>query len=87
MPPSSPVAGSGAWRTAQRTIKNSATIGIFSRNISQMKVHASTPTIVYPVGDPLNPQGAGKRQLPPPITHPRNGKTAPRPASGISGSN
>src|SRR5664280_3207911 len=42
MPPSSPVADSGASRTAQRTSKNSATTGIFSRNISQMNVHVST---------------------------------------------
>jgi hypothetical protein len=42
MPPSSPVAVSGVWRTAQRTIKNSATIGIFKKNINQMKVHVST---------------------------------------------
>jgi len=27
----------------QRTSRNRATTGIFSRNISQMKVHASTP--------------------------------------------
>ena len=42
MPPSCPGAVSGVWRTAQRTIRNRATIGIFSRTISQMKVQAST---------------------------------------------
>jgi uncharacterized membrane protein len=42
MPPSPPGAVSGVWRTAQRTIKNSATMGIFKKNINQMKVHAST---------------------------------------------
>ena len=33
---------SGAWRTAQRTIRKSATIGIFRNTINQMKVQAST---------------------------------------------
>lgn len=42
MPPSPPGAVSGVWRTAQRTIKNSATMGIFKKNINQMKVHVST---------------------------------------------
>jgi hypothetical protein len=42
MPPSPPAAGSGVWRTAQRTSRKSATIGIFSRNISQMKVQVVT---------------------------------------------
>jgi hypothetical protein len=34
---------SGVWRTAQRTIRKSATIGIFKITINQMKVQASTP--------------------------------------------
>jgi hypothetical protein len=42
MPPSSPPVSSGVWRTAQRTIKKSATIGIFKNTINQMKVQAST---------------------------------------------
>jgi hypothetical protein len=33
---------SGVWRTAQRTIRKRATIGIFKKTISQMKVQAST---------------------------------------------
>jgi hypothetical protein len=56
MPPSSPGAGSVVWRTAQRTIKNSATTGIFSSTISQMNVHASTHAIVYPRADPYKPR-------------------------------
>ena len=32
----------GDWRTAQRTSKKSATIGIFSKTISQMKVQVVT---------------------------------------------
>ena len=56
MPPSSPVAGSGVWRTAQRTIRNSATIGIFSRNISQMKVQASTRVDRIPALAAHNPR-------------------------------
>src|SRR5439155_12746915 len=55
MPPSSPVAGSGVWRTAQRTSRNSATIGIFRQAISQMKVHVSTAPIVYPAAAAHNP--------------------------------
>jgi len=51
------VAVSGVWRTAQRTIKNSATIGIFKKAISQMKVHMSTRSIVYPPASGHNPQG------------------------------
>jgi hypothetical protein len=43
MPPSCPGStSSGVWRTAQRTIMNSPTIGIFSRNMSQMKVQVVT---------------------------------------------
>jgi hypothetical protein len=42
IPPSSPLAVSGVWRTAQRTIRKSATIGIFKNTINQMKVQAST---------------------------------------------
>jgi hypothetical protein len=42
MPPSCPGAVSGVWRTAQRTIRKSATIGIFRIAISQMKVQTST---------------------------------------------
>jgi hypothetical protein len=42
MPPSCPGAVSGVWRTAQRTIKNSATIGIFRITISQMNVQVVT---------------------------------------------
>ena len=50
MPPSSSVAGSGPWRTAQRTIRNNPTIGIFKITISQMKVQAFTPhPIVLPI--------------------------------------
>jgi len=56
MPPSSPAAGSGVWFTAQRTIRNSAIIGIFSIRTSQMKVHALTSQIVYPACDPYNPR-------------------------------
>jgi hypothetical protein len=45
MPPSCPGStSSGVCRTAQRTIKNSPTIGIFSKNMSQMKVQVVTPT-------------------------------------------
>jgi hypothetical protein len=44
MPPSWPsgVSSSGVWRTAQRTIMNNPTIGIFSRNMSQMNVQVVT---------------------------------------------
>lgn len=42
MPPSPSGAASGVCRTAQRTSRKSATIGIFSRNISQMKVQVVT---------------------------------------------
>jgi len=41
MPPSSSVVASGS-RTAQRTNRNSATIGIFKKTISQMKVQVVT---------------------------------------------
>jgi len=42
MPPSNPGSVSGVWRTAQRTIRNSATIGIFRMTISQMNVQVVT---------------------------------------------
>jgi hypothetical protein len=42
MPPSSSGAISGVWPTAQRTRRNSATIGIFNKTISQMKVQVVT---------------------------------------------
>jgi hypothetical protein len=48
MPPFSSGAGSGTARTAQRTSRNSATIGIFRKTISQMKVQVSTTSIVLP---------------------------------------
>jgi len=60
MPPSSPVAGSGVWRTAQRTSRKSATIGIFRQAMSQMKVHVSTAPIVYPPDATHNPQRAAR---------------------------
>ena len=44
IPPSSPVAGSGVWRTAQRTSRNSATIGIFKKDHQpdeRPRVHSS----------------------------------------------
>jgi hypothetical protein len=44
MPPSLPGSGSGVWRTAHRTSRKSATMGIFRITINQMKVQASTPT-------------------------------------------
>jgi hypothetical protein len=43
MPPSCPGAASSGARTAQRTSKKSATIGIFNKTISQMKVQVVTP--------------------------------------------
>jgi hypothetical protein len=43
MPPSKPGSVSGVWRTAQRTIKNKAQIGIFRMTISQMNVQVVTP--------------------------------------------
>jgi hypothetical protein len=46
MPPFSSGAISGVWRTAQRTIKKSATIGIFKKTISQTNVQASTPAML-----------------------------------------
>jgi len=64
MPPSPPVSDTGVWRTAQRTSRKSATIGIFRQNISQMNVQASTATIVYPVTADHNPVAA--RPAPPP---------------------
>jgi len=42
MPPSCSDAISGVWLTAQRTIRNSPTIGIFNRTISQMNVQVVT---------------------------------------------
>ena len=69
IPPSSPLAGSVVWRTAQRTIKNSATTGIFSRNISQMNVHASTRADGIPARRPLQalrrrrPLGCGRGRV------------------------
>jgi hypothetical protein len=42
MPPSIPGSVSGVWRTAQRTIANRATIGIFNSTISQMNVQSVT---------------------------------------------
>ncbi len=42
MPPSCPGASSGDWLTAQRTSRNSATIGILRKTINQMKVQMST---------------------------------------------
>jgi hypothetical protein len=47
MPPSWSSSGSGVWRTAQRTIKNSATIGTFRITISQMNVQVVTPSRSY----------------------------------------
>jgi hypothetical protein len=54
---------SGVARTAQRTIRNNATSGIFRISINQMKVQASTGSIVYRPRHPYNPAGA--RQAPP----------------------
>src|ERR1700753_2336626 len=42
MPPSPSPAVSGVWRTAQRTIRNRPTIGIFRKTISHRKVQVST---------------------------------------------
>jgi len=50
-------AEAGDWRTAQRTIKKSATIGIFRKTMSQMKVQASTPSqITTSIGRPETPE-------------------------------
>ncbi len=67
MPPSCPGSVSGVWRTAQRTIRNSAQIGIFRITISQMKVQVVTHSIVYPVADPhklrIRQSGLAARRL------------------------
>ena len=61
MPPSSVGPVSGVWRTAHLTIRNSATIGIFRKTISQRKVHMLTVPIVYPAYGPVQPcRGAAR---------------------------
>ena len=62
MPPSSPGAVSGAWRTAHRTSRNSATIGSFRNTTSQMNVHVSTGFDRIPRAPSVQP----------PIWHPRD---------------
>jgi hypothetical protein len=42
MPPSFPGSVSGVWRTAQRTIANSAPIGTLRMTINQMNVQVVT---------------------------------------------
>jgi hypothetical protein len=50
MPPSSPGSLSGVWRTAQRTIRYSAQIGILRMTISQMNVQVVTLLDRIPAG-------------------------------------
>jgi hypothetical protein len=58
IPPSCSGAVSGVCRTAQRTIKKSATIGIFKKTISQTKVHASiSGRSYYESRHPYSPRG------------------------------
>jgi hypothetical protein len=47
---------SGVCITAQRTSKNSATIGIFRIATNQMNVQAFTRTMLYPAGHPYKPR-------------------------------
>jgi hypothetical protein len=49
---------SGVCITAQRTSKNSATIGIFRIATNQMNVQAFTRAILYPAGHPYKPRKA-----------------------------
>ncbi len=58
MPPFSPLAGSGAWRTAQRTSRKRATIGIFKISINQTNVQASTFRSYTPLLLPTSPRGS-----------------------------
>jgi hypothetical protein len=62
MPPSSPGGLSGDWPTAQRTSRNSATIGIFRKTISQMNVHASTWIDRIPELAPVQPHAQAEAQ-------------------------
>jgi hypothetical protein len=50
IPPSCSEPASGGSRTAQRTIRKSATIGIFNKTISQMNVQAVTAADRIPAG-------------------------------------